>query len=133
MTTYTTCPMSIDGASGYAVQRNHNGTVEYHGSPDDGIRLFPYLIAVEKVRVLAMMLPFISPQREWMERIGARSNSMVPMGFRSMNVAKYCTAGRHNVGYTAADIKADVTESVPILQQVNQTDKPSPLRRVSMR
>lgn len=77
--TFTTCPMgSLDGACGYAVQRNYQGTVMFLGTAADGVHLFPYLVAVEKVRVLVEMLPLVNPAREWIERPGSRSDSKKP-------------------------------------------------------
>ena len=77
--TFTTCPMGgLDGACGYAVQRNYQGTVMFLGTAADGVHLFPYLIAVEKVRVLVKMLPLVNPAHEWIERPGSRANSKKP-------------------------------------------------------
>ena len=94
---YTTCPMSIKEATGYALQRTLNGEVKYFGDVH-GIRLFPHAQAEELVRTLGSLLPLTGPSREWMERDGARANTKKPVSYRPSE-AMYCPAGRHDRGY----------------------------------
>ena len=133
MTTYRTCPMSIDGHSGYALQRDHEGTVMFYSGGYENIKLYSLTVATEMIETLEYFLPLLGPAHHWVERDGAHADSKKPMGYRPMAAARYLPAGRHHKGYPEIVVVADLSESVHILQQVNHTHKVNPLRSVSMR
>lgn len=97
MTSYTTCPMSVKGLTGYALQRDHKGTVKFFADVH-GIRLLPYADADKLAVRLNNLLPNMGPEHDWVEREGARSNSRKPIGHRPH--ALYCPTGRHDTGYS---------------------------------
>ena len=133
MTKYRTCPMSINGHSGYALQRDHQGTVLYYSGVWSFIQLFSLQGAAHHVATLESFSPLLGPPNHWIERKGAHADTKKPMGYRPMATARYLPSGRHHKGYPELVVAADLSESVHILQQVNQPHKVNPLRSVSMR
>ena len=96
---YSLTPMSINGVYGWAITRTIGGTVKYLrrvGIAEVAVWNLPS--ATSNVQKLTDFENLV-PERLWVERDGAHADTKKPMGYRPMQAALYCPAGRHNVGY----------------------------------